>query len=180
MYRYFFAFLFASIATTSIMASEPAIPSNALKAQKPQVNIQGNPVGKKDNFTINSTKQSEKTIDCVFINTGSIPQSISVWTDVKTFEPTATFQLNPGSKTAPFQALHGFRLKLQEHWWCRVTDLTDKNKMWKYCGYFSIGDSSIKESNPFKAYDESIKLNDISYNCRIKTPGKETGFYLVK
>ena len=180
MYRYILTVLAIGVATTSALASEPSASPEPLKVQKPQANIQGNPVGRKDNFTVSSTLDTEKTIECVFINTNASSQAISVWTDVKELKPTAVFQLKPGSKAVPFQVMHGFQLKLQEHWWCRITDFANENKQWKYCSYFSISDPSIHENNPFKAYDTTIQSKDVSYNCRIKNPKKTTSFFYLK
>lgn len=180
MYRQLLIYLVIGFSAISALANETTPAPTPIKAQKPQANIQGNPVGKKDNYTVNSTKNDEKTVDCVFINTSAKPQGLSVWTDVKELKPTATFQLKPGSKAKPFQVMHGFRLKLEEHWWCRIADFTNGDKKWKFCSYFSISDPSALENNPFKASIEIINSKEVSYNCRIKNPGMTTSFLYLK
>ena len=149
-------------------------------ATKPEVSINGNPIGNRDNYTINSTQEKNVSIECAFVNSGSKPAVIEIWSKPSDTKPIESIQLMSASKAKPFQVIKQFHFTLKNKWWCRIYTPHKDVKKWRYCAYFSISDGEIVEYNPFATWDKTIKSKDASYHCRIKKPDGNTSFFYFK
>ena len=164
---------------TSIAIADNAA-TNGSDNFKPIANIQGNPVGKKNNYTLNSDKMSEQSVECIFINSGDKPAKLNIWTDPKAEQPNQDIHLSAGNAAKPFQLMKHLLLTLKSHWWCHTALPTQTNNQWPFCSYLSISDQEVTDKNPFRPWDKTIHSKSISYNCRLKKPHKKLSFFYYK
>jgi len=173
------ALILASITAVTCYAATPSKPAKSATT-KPMLSIVGNPLGRKDNYTINSKKETNVNVECLFINTGKKPAELDIWTTPNTMDPNASVHLKSGSNSVPFQLIKRFHLNLKKQWWCRIYTPHKKIEKWNYCSYFSISDATITRHNPFSTWNKTIRSKDSSYHCRIKKPNHNVSFFYFK
>lgn len=152
--------------------SATALASTKQTARQ-EAEIQGNPIGKRDNFTVNSQSQGSANVQCTFTNTGNVPAELKIWTAPKGKNPTASIRLDAAKNKQPVTIKKEFKLDLVRKWWCRIfTPHKDRKfkdkKNWPYCAYFSISDATISTvKGPFATWDSTTRSKDTHYQCVI-------------
>ncbi|MCH9643932.1 MAG: hypothetical protein K0U29_04500 [Gammaproteobacteria bacterium] len=175
--------IFCISSTLAVAAPSKKIIKNSdniAPASKPIANIQGNPIGKKDNYTLNSNKAGEQTVECVFINSGDKSIRLKIRTNPTAKAQSKKIRLSKGSTTQPFQLMQRFHLQLAKHRWCHRALPAKTQSTWDYCAYFSVSDAKVSQKNPFTKWSNAIHSNTTSYNCRLKKPGNNISFFYFK
>jgi len=141
--------------------------------------IQGNPISRRDDYTLNSVQARQATIQCVFTHRGAKKADLNIWTAPTQTKPFTTLHLNTASISKPYTIKRKFSLPLNNEWWCRIYIPRPKRR-WKYCAYFSISDATIAETNPFSTWNKTIHSKDTHYTCKILKASKGLSFYYFK
>ncbi len=168
----------AAVLTCYAITTTP--PKKSSIARLTVLSVIGNPIGRKDNYTINSTEAMSVKLHCVFINTGKKPADLNIWTTPSDTTPKATIHLAAAGNHKPYQVSKRFTLTLKSHWWCRIYTPHGQANKWTYCSYFSISDATITEYNPFATWNKTIRSRNTSYHCRIKNPRGKVSFFYFK
>ena len=156
--------------------------ANAKKAvtASPTVSIVGNPIGRKDSYTVNSQKEMSIKLNCTFINTGKTLANLNIWIRPDELKPKEMITLKAGTNRKPFKLVKEISLNLRPHWWCRIYTPHGQIEKWGFCAYFSVSDVTITEYNPFATWNKTIQSKDTSYQCRIDRPSGKVGFFYFK
>ncbi|MCH9770716.1 MAG: hypothetical protein K0U12_07550 [Gammaproteobacteria bacterium] len=147
------------------------------KASFPIHSVVGNPLGARDNYTLNSKKSQDVSVLCRFINTGDTEADLKVWINPTAQEPETSIHLAAGKTAKPSIVSKKFTIKTGTHWWCLI-NLPDKEKMKLHdCGYLSISDAAIVTHNPFAVWKQVERPKRTSYQCSIQKPNKDLSFF---
>ena len=82
--------------------------------------IQGNPIGRRDDYTLNSTNEKQARVQCVFTNRGRKEADLNIWTSPTQTKPSTTVHLKSATPKKPYRIKQTFRLPLNDQWWCRI------------------------------------------------------------
>jgi len=153
--------------------------SSAFGANTTTHRIQGNPIGRRDDYTINSSKAIKLHLSCVFSNTGAQLANLDIWTSPTQTTPIEAIHLKDGSKNKPYNVKKNFTFELNKKWWCQIYSRAPKKK-WPYCAYFSVSDATIAETYPFATWDKTIHSKYTRYDCVIKSAHKDVSIFYFK
>jgi hypothetical protein len=159
-------------ATCLILASSVLASAN-------QQSIHGNPIGGRDDYTINTSKAGSVTVQCQFTNSGKVPAKIDIWLDpASRKKPADSITVKPGSKSKPTIVKTKYRLSTSDAWWCGINTPDNAKKDWKYCSYFSVSDAMIHDHVPFGSnWSKQTRDKHSAYQCQLKNASTPAQFF---
>jgi len=145
-----------------------------------RLSVSGNPIGQRDNYTINSDDKKKVELSCTFENSGNTPADLFVWTNPTSNRPLQLIHLSPGTRKKPYQIKENYTFKLQKAWWCRIYTPHKNTPRWQYCAYLSVSDATIREINPFTTWDRSSRSRYTHYSCQLTKSDEKTSFFYFR
>lgn len=170
----FVAAILSFLTLSTLLVVSPSFASTTITQS-----IHGNPIGRRDDYTINSNQTKTVAIMCVFTNTGKEKAELNIWTAPTQMKPRAKIHFDKGNKNTPDIIKKMFPLKLASHWWCRIY-IPQPSTQWQRCAYFSISDATITENNPFATWNKTIHSKHTRYDCHIRPPDNDVSFFYFK
>lgn len=170
----------AYVAATLSTALLIPLMVHAEKTRTYSVSIEGNPVGRSDDYTLNTTRPTSLTVQCTFSNMGNVPAQLNIWTNPKQHrKPDSRVSLKPGSPNKPSTLKRNYALKTKNPWWCRLYTPEDPQANdWRYCSYFSISDALIRDHVPFGSnWSKQTRDPQTRYTCTLKPPFPQAAFF---
>jgi hypothetical protein len=164
------ASLIACISGSSFAANDDLTTSTS--------EIKGNPIGRQDDYTINSKDTGKVKIQCHFTNSGKTTAVLHIWGSPNQQKSKSTISLSRGSKEHPSSVDYSEVLTLKPRWWCKIYTPKGKESS-KYCAYFSVSDATLSYYKPFATWNKTTHSEDTQYSCRI-VGGVKASFFHFK
>jgi len=99
----------------------------SLSAQTITQRIAGNPINRRDDYTINSNTTKQVTIQCSFTNNGTKKAALNIWTSPTQTKPKFTIHLKSASGNKPSILKKTIRNRATNRYRCNLFNLNQES-----------------------------------------------------